>query len=257
MQKFIILGIHRTGSVFLQSLLDSHSQIKAGGELFNPGWKMKKKFRRELPTKAQRSLVRTRIKRPIRFLEQAFFGHYAGDYDVVGFRLFYNQGILKDGSRPIWDYLRELPDLKVLHLKRRNILARYCSLKLARRTKVWGVSDSASHLKRMMAFGKKSFKPVHLDYSECLKVFEKTRRWEEGSEHFFKNVPMMEILYENLAGDYVEVTNLIQDFLGVQREKLSSSRKKQNIQPLSESISSYDQLKKQFAGTQWIEFFEE
>ena len=47
------------------------------------------------------------------------------------------------------------------------------------------------------------------------------------------------------------------NIMELEQKPLSCNLKKQNKRPLEEIIKNYDDLKKQFAGTQWSSFFTE
>jgi LPS sulfotransferase NodH len=145
----------------------------------------------------------------------------------------------------VWPYLRERTDIKIIHLKRRNLLQTHLSRKRAALTDKWvntsGRADSQA--------------PVTLDYEECLKDFVQTKAWEEESERYFPHHSMLQVHYEGLASDYAAEARTIQDFLEVQPETVKPTTFQQTRQPLRSMIANYDDLKRQFRGTVWQEFF--
>jgi LPS sulfotransferase NodH len=241
--RFIILGRSRSGSNFLRGLLNSHSQIVALGELFqNPaaiGWA----YPGYLNT---RRLYSQFLNDPVRFIETKVFKIFPRQIKAVGFKIFYYHA-QNENWRAIWDYLRDESSIKVIHIKRQNILRTHLSRKMAAMTDTW--VDTGGE--------QPDHRSVQLDYEECLKDFRQTREWERMHDDLFGNHPILEIFYEDLALDYAGVMQRVQSFLGVAPEPVKPQTFKQSNQPLSQSISNYGDLKLLFSGTEWAPYFEE
>jgi len=183
---------------------------------------------------------------PVRFVDEKVFGRYPGRTRAVGFKLFYYHA--RDGAAAaIWPYLRDRRDLKVLHLKRRNLLATHLSRKRAAMTNQW-VNTTGQPGEAVV---------VHLDPDECLKDFVQTRAWEEECDRYFAGHPTREVTYETLAKDYGSEADALQAFLGVPAHRVQPVTFKQVAQPLSSAIANYGELKARFAGTVWEELFVE
>jgi len=241
--RFIILGRSRSGSNFLRGLLNAHSQVVVLGELFQNqaaiGWA----YPGYLETRQLLSLFHNE---PVRFLEDKVFKRFPKRIRAVGFKIFYYHA-QNDNWEPVWDYLIGQKDLKVIHIKRKNILRTHLSRKLAAMTDNW-VNTTG---------GKSDHKGVTLDYEECLRDFEQTREWEQSYDRHFAGHENIEITYEDLALDYASQIVRLQDFLGIMREEVKPQTFKQSSQPLSQAITNYFELKKQFNDTSWGTFFEE
>lgn len=243
--KFLILGRGRTGSNLLRSLLNSHSQIVAFGELFKSpetiGW--------EYPgyNKSQSLQLLSLFRNdPIKFLETEVYKTFPKQIRAVGFKIFYTHA-QTDSWKPVWSYFKNDKNLKIIHLKRKNVLKAHLSLQKARQTGKW----------RNTSGSKEEFTPLALDYQECLEAFTKTRALEEQYETFFEGHQKLELLYEDLSQDYLTQMKRLQPFLDVDPETVQPLIYKQSAHPLSQSISNYAELKEQFQGTPWEEFFEE
>ncbi len=112
-RKFVVVTRARTGSNLLISLLNSHPQVDARGEMF-----------REMKGQSVESrLDRVFRRRPRRI-------------EAVGFKIFYYHP-LDDHHSQVWDRLCSMDDLYILHLKRRNVLRTVTSRKLAGSTDIW------------------------------------------------------------------------------------------------------------------------
>ena len=246
-EKFIVLGLSRSGSNLLRDLLSAHSQVITFGELFRNddslAWdcpvndKFKSKSRKLL------SLIQND---PDKLMDTQVFGKTAKYVKAVGFKLFYYHA-KGENLKPIWPYLERRQDIKILHLKRKNILKRYVSLEKAKNTNVW--RDST---------GKKAKNvTLTIDYEDCLKSFEEVRGWENEYAHFFRNHQCIDVIYEDLAANSRPEMKRIQEFLNLRLEDVRPSIYKQSKRTLSESISNYYELKERFHGTPWAEFFED
>ena len=241
--RFIILGRERTGSTFLRSLLNTHRRIIAWGEIFRDYnaicW--------DYPLFPQyRSLLSLILSDPIRFLERKVFKRLPLLISAVGFKIFYHHA-QNESWKPVWTYLRSQKDLRIIHLKRQNILKTYLSYKKAELTNSWlnMFRPEADNLQ------------ILLDYEQCLQTFSYTREQERKYDLFFADHRKIEVLYENLSANYHRETKRIQEFLGVDDETVEPVTYKQAAQPLSVAISNYFELKERFSGTPWEAFFED
>jgi LPS sulfotransferase NodH len=242
-QKFVILTRARTGSNFLVSLLQSHPQIRAFEELFP---KLETKIHWGYPNYPRSAqILNIREEEPLRFLEDIVFREFPKAVSAVGFKLFYYQA-QGSNKQQVWDYLRQNRDIKIIHLKRKNLLQVCLSYYLAKTTNQWilkqgsQLSDSGS---------------INLNYNDCLQLFEETRRWEHDSDLMFAEHPKIEVTYEDLVADTAGQSKSIQAFLGVKPQSLSALTLRQNTRALSERIANYPELKQQFEGTPWYIFF--
>ena len=239
--KFIILARSRVGSNFLRSALNSHSQIVLYGELFQ----RLEAIRWEIAgySQSKRMLSRYRTN-PVQFLKSQVFHPFPEPVRAVGFKLFYYHA-RKNELSPIWKHLAQNQEIKVIHLKRKNILRAHLSRQKAAITGVW-IKKSGSSEQHVQ---------IALDPDACVIDFNRTREWEREHDVVFGEHDKIEVLYEDLAGDFQGQMTRIQDFLGVCVEEVHARTYKQADQPLSEAISNYAALRARFAGTSWEEFF--
>ena len=242
-QKFIIMGMPRSGSNLLASSLRSRKNIITYGELFNE----KSRERRDIlwDTAGYRTTDKALILRdadPIAFLESMVFKRMPTYVQALGFKLFYHHA--DDNWERVWPYLQG-QDLKVLHLKRRNYLKVLLSISVAMRTKQF-VSRNITNSRQQS---------ITLDYNECLHWFEMTKAWENKFDTYFDD--SLILYYEDLVKNYAQIMQNIQEYLNVRVGETRSPLKKQSQLTLDKAITNFDQLRRQFSGSEWEVFFEQ
>ncbi len=227
-------------------LLNSHKNILCYNELFSrsgrtywgvPGYGAKR----------YQGIVFKDLKQhdPVAFQRRFVFKRHPREISAVGFKLFYNQS-RKGTAEKLWHYLREVEDLKVIHLKRKNLLDVIVSNKIAEESGNW-VSRGNQ--------GRTAQDVVNLTHEDCLRNFEKTKQWQQEFDEYFTPEQKMEVIYEDLVADPISVMNDVQELLGVERQSLKASTRKQSSKPVSEIIVDYEQLKASFSGTEWENMF--
>ncbi|MFH0867655.1 MAG: sulfotransferase domain-containing protein [Bacteroidota bacterium] len=262
-QKFILLTYKRSGSNYLLDLLRSHQQIVSYGGLYGKGVIFPYKG---YPPGNRKSIIRYRNKYPVEFLNKRIYGSFNDKVKAVGFKISY-----ASRHQAVIEYLKTLPDLKVINLQRSNLLHMYLSAMISSVTK-----KSQAMCKEDENFAKDcgviskvkiidkaddnvlpdDFK-IELKYEECLKEFENISSHVKRFNDFFKPEQMLTVCYDNLLADSEHEARRAMDFLGVEHQPLRSRFVKINRKKPSEVISNYHELKEKFAGTVWAVFFEE
>ena len=246
-QKFIILCTGRTGSNLLCSLLQSHSNIRAFAEVLYKDPK-RKRIHWDYPGYNSEEIWQIRERNPNHFIDEIVFRKFPLTVSAVGFKLFYNHG-QNNNNRCIWDHLNQIKNLKIIHLKRENLLEQYISLKKAKATRQW-INKSKNNNYQLDDFN------LTIEKNDCLKHFQEVRHLEQKYDDFFRDHHILNVSYENLVKDYISETKKIQIFLGTSYQKLYSSTYKQSQQPISHIINNYAELKESFQGTYWSSFFD-
>jgi LPS sulfotransferase NodH len=246
-EKFVVLGVSRSGSNLLRDLLNAHSQVVMFGELFRNddslAWDCPVNDRMKSRSRKILSLIRND---PVKLMDTQVFGRAPADVKAVGFKMFYYHAKGENLSA-IWPYLKERKYIKIIFLKRRNMLKRYVSLVKAKNTNVWrdGTGKKTEDVK------------ITIDYLECLESFEQVQKWEEEFAAFFRDHECIDVVYEYLAQDNEPETKRIQEFLRLEHQDVKPSIYKQSKKSLAETIRNYSELKRRFEGTPWIEFFDD
>jgi LPS sulfotransferase NodH len=126
LQRFLIIGLPRSGTTYLMSLLNSHPNVLCAGELFNPygiigtggpDYDLNRIFERDWG--------------PRFFAKQFFDSQDAPEHHRVGFKFMLGHNLR------LLTQLPELPDLSLIYVHRENRLAQVASFMKAVQTKNW------------------------------------------------------------------------------------------------------------------------
>lgn len=223
--KFIIISHARSGSNLLLNALNSHPNIIAEHEIFAA-------HNRNIGENFQPTLDNLFRKRP----ESA---------KAVGCKIFYYHL-----NQDEWRQISEIPELKVIHLKRKNALSMIVSMKVAFKTDQWGIASEAERIDAAQ-------KQVHLDYDFLRQRFEQIELWEKNMPKLFDRSPIQNVFYQDLVGQYQQTVESLFSFLDLPQISLEMKiqHKKQNPEPLNQLIYNYDELKEKFADTPWASYF--
>ena len=155
-------------------------------------------------------------------MDVIYFDTIQLDVLAVGFKIFYwhcEEGIWKS----VWNYLKYMNELKIIHISRKNILKTLLSLKRAKRNKEW--STTKVHKAQMQ-------EPIELKYSDCVKAFTEWPQKKISFEDYFKKKDTYNISYEELCSSYEQHSEKLQEFLGLTPINLKPTTIKQNRQTL-------------------------
>ncbi len=166
--------------------------------------------------------------------------------EACGFKIFYYHA-QEEPQKRIWKRLRELDDLRVIHVKRRNILRTYLSREKAVRNNQWFIQTKE----------RREDPPIHLNHEGCLHEFIQTRKSEQDYDAFFHEHAVHEIFYEDLSADTTQKMVEVQEFLGLPVKTVAPQTFKQSYTPISCAIENYSELKALFQDTEWACFFDE
>ncbi len=232
---FVVLTRSRTGSTLLVTTLDSHPEIRCGEELFQ--W-------------MRHSDAVARLDRT--------FGPQAPDVRARGFKIFYYHPL--DSDVDVFALLREVPDLKVIHLVREDVLATIISSKVAEATDQWRVTND---------HGATAAAPAAIDIAADVLAaeFEATESMIAAGCQRLAGLDWLDVTYEALVSgsavsdsavsDSATELDRIQDFLGVTQRPMGSVLKQQRRSSKRDQLTNYDDLAATFAGTRWGRFFDE
>src|SRR5947207_3404845 len=247
---FMITCPARSGSSMLVHLLRSHPEICAHDEVFSPD-----KVRGLSGKYLQRSredpgfiewLSAEKYRDPIRFLYK-----FVLDPDgkkAVGFKLKHDELVLP-GYETVRNEIASNRNLRIVHLRRNNLLRRYLSHYIA-----------ANVTRVTLAVGEQSIPelpPIRLDPVDCERDFETTIIRQAEFTVLFAGHRSFSISYEQLiSGERSQLDKLLR-FLGVSTRELTTTTRRLGRDNLRSVIANYDELREYFCGSRFAEFFED
>lgn len=226
--RAIILTTQRSGSTFLVSCLRSHPEVQCAGEILNgqpddPRPAYRGPFRQTL--KAFR-ILRTGAWRAGSFMD-AFFGR--GTAKVRCFKAMYNQIARPFAAR----YLVENEDIRVIHLRRHNLLKVHVSTLLMNKRK------------QLQATAPTETVWIDVNPQKAIASMRKARERYESYDRAFERHPRLQVSYEDLidsSGLTEENRSRICDFLSIAQLPMASPLVKLNPESLRDMVTNYDQL---------------
>jgi LPS sulfotransferase NodH len=127
LEKFVIMGLPRSGTTYLMTLLNAHKDVFCSGEQFNPHAivGIKGDNRTELDEVLERDFA------PIGHMERFFAENAGPENKRVGFKFMIGHNI------KVLRYIAQETNLRLIYLHRDNKLAQISSLLKALETKKW------------------------------------------------------------------------------------------------------------------------
>ena len=247
MIKFCILTTQRSGSTWLKQLLDSHPQVKALGEPFlwrkeRPGWKDT-----VIDYYYNYKTHNFGIRPWIIFQYLNLLNSYPGDHQAIGFKLMYNQLVL----RPEILVKLALDGYKVIHLVREN----YLDIAISRASRK---KNNVAHLE---SENKIKIKPVTLDISRLLTDIFIQENMQKKAKKLLNILPLpvLEITYDSLYRSRDKTLSFAANFLGIQSSGIiwDSQNMKINKGDYRQKIANFEEVKNVLAGTKFEKLLNE
>ncbi|WP_424494761.1 sulfotransferase domain-containing protein [Salinimicrobium sp. GXAS 041] len=224
--KFVVITRSRTGSNMLIKLISSHRSIQAYGELFN----------QTKDKNCEKIWTHTFSKR----LNYVKF---------VGFKIFYDHPLGSD-DKTVWDFIKSDRSIKIIHLKRENVIRSQLSLLIAHKTQTWGVTPT-------MKDTPIDQKKIAVNIEEFLKDIRKTKLWEKDTALIFSEHPYMEVMYKDIITDKDKTMEKIFKFLEVPDQKTTSDLRKQNPEEIRDLVYNYNELESALRNTEFYHLLKE
>jgi LPS sulfotransferase NodH len=138
MKRFVILGLPRSGTTYLMTLLGAHRDLVCAGEQYNPYTVIGEVGEAD----NSHAAVLGRDKDPVAHMRQFFDRAEAKGVACGGFKFMigHNIKVLQELARD--------PDLSIIYVWRENKLAQVSSLIKAASTKNWAQTRSDAHLEQ-------------------------------------------------------------------------------------------------------------
>jgi LPS sulfotransferase NodH len=216
---FIVLGHARTGSNMLLSMLRSNPHVLVRGEV----------FARVKPDAIHATVAHT------------LQGRVPRNVGASGCKVFYYHP-LGDRTGELWRELDAIPDLHVVHLRRRNVLRTIVSREIADQQDEWLQTRPQEAVPAER-------KRVSMTVEQVRNGVDRIEGLEREAAQRFSNRPLVEVCYEDLVSSPAPEFHRITDFLGVPPADPAGKTLRQNPEPLSALLVNYDELKSEFSGT--------
>ena len=134
-------------------------------------------------------------------------------------------------------------DFRIIHLTRRNLLKRLLSSTVARQTGAY--------------LGGPAQLRVQLDPDRIVEDIQFTLESEAQVRTKFADVPILDLVYEDVCADFRGAMRGVFRFLEVPDDKVQPETMKQENRTMREAIVNYDELKARFSGSRYERLFEE
>ena len=216
--NFAIAFVGRSGSSYLQGLLDNHPDARCLGEIF---W--------SFDADPARKPIKDFLNDTVNFT----------DKHASGFK-FGNMHILKHPE--VWDIMREF-EYRVIHLSRRNRVDQYISMRLAQLNESWRSDQGKFRVQSFLA----NFE--HMDF--YLKLIEEHDRL---IGEYVSGFLMERMTYEELAKPDGYLPAL--DFLGLKRMPLHCPFSKQRSGSQRDALLNFDEVVTYYKGTPVHEYLD-
>ena len=236
-RRFLVMGLPRSGTTYLMTLLNAHTRVFCSGEQFNPYAIVGLEGDRETGLDA----LTARDATPARHMDAFFEGHDSADLDRVGFKFMLGHNI--------WALNAILadPSLTLIHVHRTNKLAQISSLIKAADSKNWAQSKRTRDIDRKISVSPQRI--VH--------------RWHEFATidrlfgQMFQTLPHRRISIEYREMFRTGFNGRICDFLGLPHDPaMKSPLVKQNPNSILERFENPDPIRRYFTRigrTDWLE----
>jgi len=246
---FVVMCAADTGSSMLISLLKSHPDVLCHAGVFNPerveGLSGTYMARLTTESGLEQRVRDLRKHDPAAFLYKLVFDTQGRTH--AGFRIMYEELILPMFAGARTALLADI-DIKIIHLRRRNLLRRYLSSLPAKPALV------AAELK---AGAPPRIGGVRIDPFACQADFERTLRSDTLIQRMFQKHQILDIDYEDLTGAQEERFQAeLLDFLGLAPHPLQATISKAANDDLASLISNLTEVRAHFQNTPFINFFQ-
>ncbi len=230
MNNFLIIGQPRSGTTYLQTLLNAHSLLHCRGELFDP-WQIDDNGTKT----ASFDAVIARDRDPAGFMDRML----AGEGMNAGGRMLGAKVLFQHHPALFADYIPARPTLKLIYVTRENKLAQFASGRQVAKTGQWTATQAAPVAPKIEA-------APFWTASECNRLVNEDfllRAWLETLEN-----PVLMVSYAGLfAPDF---QHRVQDFLGVtQQADLASPLVKQGQNRIIDRFENPEVLARYFNQT--------
>lgn len=242
---FVIVSTQRSGSGWVEALLNSHPNVSSNGEVFSM------RERRQNLSSVLGTLDRLY---GMDWLTSAAKNECTAAF---GFKWMLNQGLMEN-HRDIVNYLNRKGAM-VVFLFRRNTLRRLISVVAnnydRRARQLNGVHKSHVHSKEEAEVLAR-FRP-ELDAPALIPSIRTAQRAVRACLRRFGSTRHMVLYYEDVVRDSRKALSRVQEFLGVPARELSSKHVKIHTRPLPDLVGNWEEVRRTLSGTEYSRFIDD
>jgi LPS sulfotransferase NodH len=245
--KGIILTSQRSGSTFLQTCLDAHPKIRCYGELLVGG-----NLEPSRPVLGNRLLTKAycylagRGWNPERIMDR-YYGRE--EAPVVLFKAMYNHA----NNRRVRKYLAEHEEIRVIHLRRDNLLKQYVSRRLIHARHERGWRPHSTYALPVVS--------VRISPQRAIDEMRRVRDTYNDFEQLLPRHKKITLVYEKLFNGPTlsnDAWRAICPLLEIEHaEDATSDLVKINPNSLRPMVKNYDELAEALAGTEFEKYLDE
>lgn len=249
--RFLLVGPARSGTTMVERLLQSHPHVVSFGELFNYEkilWGYGD-FHVRFNTPEMHAF---RNSRPDLFLDRVFAAADDPKVKAVGFKMVYGhiEKFKKISKNLLLKKLLSIPDLRVVKIRRENVLKLYVSLLVAKKRAEKDMTFNAYRPQDV-----ETRVTVAVDPEEFSNFVKRTEINEYRYDRYFQDKETIEIRYEDVVGNRAKEMGKVMHFLGVEQRPLRLQTFKVRQKPVSEVVENYQDLERKFRGTSFEKYF--
>ena len=206
---FVVLTQQRSGSIWLSTLINEHASIVLLPELFQVNKKNEEGYYNG--------------KGSIREFVLDLIA--SNNYHTVGFKLMFDQ---IEHYPDIVRVLKEL-NVKIIRLKRNNLLDIHVSKLVANKNKVWASGDSNKL---------SSLSPVNVNLETLISDLDKLKKMSVELDAIAADFPTYELSYEELYKE-ISLLNGVFEFLGVDEISIKNEKTKKIVKSKELSVENW------------------
>lgn len=247
---FMITCEARTGSTMLCIYLNSHPDVLMHGEIYSPARTtgLRGRFAAQIGDEEANARLTTFCD----VNQTAFLYKYVYEpqgHARVGHKLKYDE-LVRPEWRETLEAVRRDTDIRIIHLYRRNLFARFVS---------WWMVHRVTQV-TMIKTGQKppEFRRSVIPVEECERNFVRTQERYARFSEVFRHHRRYEVVYEDLIGPCRDETLTgVQSFLGLPVVPLRMDLEKITPADLRSIVENYDEIADHFHGTVHAGYFED
>lgn len=201
-RRFLIVGLPRSGTTYLMTLLNAHRDVLCAGEQFNPYT--------IIGAQTENRGFQALLKRdgaPRLHSRDFFEAQATGDHKCVGYKLMIGHNIRMLKGLP------KMKDLSLIYVHRDNKLAQISSLIKADKTKRWAQNSEDAHVSKKIDVG-----PLNIS-----QYWHEFATYDFLFSHWFDTLPQKKLKLEYCEMFQDGFEQRICDFLGVEHDPAMKS----------------------------------